>query len=56
LDIEEVRKALQMCWDLFCGLPEDLREALKTNDLAVVNTVLGNMPLGIAENAVKALD
>ncbi|KAI9443073.1 Cdc37 N terminal kinase binding-domain-containing protein [Lactarius indigo] len=56
MDIEEVRKALQMRWDLFCGLPEDLQEALKTNDLAVVNKVLGNMPVSIAENAVKALD
>lgn len=56
MDIEEVRKALQMRWELFCGLPEDLQEALKTNDLAVVNKVLGNMPVSVAENAVKALD
>jgi cell division cycle protein 37 len=56
MDIEEVRKALQMRWDLFCGLPEDLQEALKTGDLAVVNKVLGNMPVSEAENAVKALD
>jgi len=56
MDIEEVRKALQMRWELFCGLPEDLQEALKTNDLAAVNKVLGNMPVSVAENAVKALD
>ncbi|SRR6266702_1457066 len=56
MDIEEVRRALQMRWDLFCGLPEDLQEALKTNELAAVNKVLGNMPVSIAENAVKALD
>jgi cell division cycle protein 37 len=56
MDIEEVRKALQMRWDLFCGLPEDLQEALKTSDLAAVNKVLGNMPVSEAENAVKALD
>ena len=56
MDIEEVRKALQMRWDLFCGLPEDLQEALKTNELAAVNKVLGNMPVSVAENAVKALD
>ena len=56
MDIEEVRKALQMRWELFCGLPEDLQEALKTNDLAVVNKVLGKMPVSVAENAVKALD
>ncbi|KAN0139805.1 Cdc37 N terminal kinase binding domain containing protein [Lactarius tabidus] len=56
MDIEDVRKALQMRWDLFCGLPENLQEALKTNDLAVVNKILGNMPVSVAENAVKALD
>ncbi len=56
MDIEEVRKALQMRWDLFCGLPENLQEALKTNELAAVNKALGNMPVSEAENAVKALD
>jgi cell division cycle protein 37 len=56
MDIEDVRKALQMRWDLFCGLPKDLQEALKTGDLAAVNKVLGNMPVSEAENAVKALD
>ncbi len=56
MDIEEVRKALQMRWDLFCGLPQDLQEALKTGELVAVNKVLGNMPVGEAENAVGALD
>jgi len=56
MDLEEVRKVLQMRWDLFCGLPDELQEALKTNDLVVVNKVLGNMPVSVAENAVKALD
>ena len=56
MDIEEVRKVLQMRWDLFCGLPENLQEALKTGELAPVNKVLGNMPVNEAENAVKALD
>jgi cell division cycle protein 37 len=56
MDIEEVRNALQMRWDLFCGLPENLQEALRTNELAAVNKALGNMPVSEAENAVKALD
>ncbi|KAI9510589.1 Cdc37 N terminal kinase binding-domain-containing protein [Russula earlei] len=56
MDIEEVRNALQMRWDLFCGLPENLQEALKTGELAAVNKVLGGMPVSEAENAVKALD
>jgi cell division cycle protein 37 len=56
MDIEEVRKALQMRWVLFCGLPEKLQEALKTGELAAVNKVLGDMPVSEAENVVKALD
>ncbi|KAI0004579.1 Cdc37 N terminal kinase binding-domain-containing protein [Russula compacta] len=56
MDIEEVRKALQMRWDLFCGLPENLQEALKTGELTAVNKVLGNMPVSEAEHAVKTLD
>ncbi|KAH9980343.1 Cdc37 N terminal kinase binding-domain-containing protein [Lactifluus volemus] len=56
MDVEEVRKALQMRWDLFCGLPEDLQEALKTGELAAVNKVLGSMPVSEAENVVKVLD
>jgi cell division cycle protein 37 len=56
MDIEEVRKVLQMRWDLFCGLPENLQVALKTGELAAVNKILGNMPVSEAENAVQALD
>ena len=56
MDIEEARAALQLRWDLFCGLPENLQEALKTDELAAVNKVLGDMPVSEAENAVKALD
>jgi cell division cycle protein 37 len=56
MEIGEVRRVLQMRWDLFCGLPENLQEALKTNELAAVNKVLGNMPVNEAENAVQALD
>jgi cell division cycle protein 37 len=56
MEIEQVRNALQMRWDLFCGLSPELQEALKTNELAAVNKVLGNMAVGEAENAVKALD
>ncbi|KAH9048894.1 Cdc37 N terminal kinase binding-domain-containing protein [Lactarius hengduanensis] len=41
MDDEE---ALQIRWDIFCGLPEDLQGALKANDLAAVNKVLKNMP------------
>ncbi|KAH9004851.1 Cdc37 N terminal kinase binding-domain-containing protein [Lactarius deliciosus] len=53
MDIEE---ALQIRWDIFCGLPEDLQAALKAKDLAAVNKVFKNMPVSIAENVVDALD
>ncbi|KAI0283910.1 Cdc37 N terminal kinase binding-domain-containing protein [Russula aff. rugulosa BPL654] len=56
MDVEDARRALQLRWDLFCGLPENLQEALKTNELAAVNKVLGDMPVSEAENAVQALD
>ncbi|KAH9169361.1 hypothetical protein EDB89DRAFT_1838257, partial [Lactarius sanguifluus] len=53
MDIEE---ALQIRWDIFCGLPEDLQEALKAKDLAAMNKVLKNIPVSVAENVVNALD
>jgi len=56
MDVEDARKALQLRWDLFCGLPENLQKALKTNELPAVNKVLGDMPVSEAENAVQALD
>jgi cell division cycle protein 37 len=56
MDVEDARKALQIRWNLFCGLPENLQKALNTNELAAVNKVLGDMPVSEAENAVQALD
>jgi cell division cycle protein 37 len=56
MDVEDARNALQIRWNLFCGLPENLQNALKTNELAAVNKVLGDMPVSEAENAVQALD
>lgn len=56
LDVEEVRKALQMRWDVFSSFPRDLQEALKVGELEQVNEVLGNMDIGTAENVVNSLD
>ncbi|TFY83868.1 hypothetical protein EWM64_g157, partial [Hericium alpestre] len=56
MDIEEVRKALQMRWDLFQSLAPPLQEALKTGELEKVNQVLGAMSIPEAENAVRMLD
>ena len=56
LDIEEVRKALQLRWDVFCGFPETLQEALKGGTLEAVNKVLGEMTVEEAEGVVQQLD
>ncbi|KAJ7095797.1 Cdc37 N terminal kinase binding-domain-containing protein [Mycena belliarum] len=56
IDIEEVRKALQFRWDVFQGLPENLQKALKTEKLADVNKVLGEMEVDDAEEMLQTLD
>lgn len=56
LNVEEVRKALQMRWDVFQSFPEDLRTALKVGTLEEVNKVLGNMDVKVAEDVVEKLD
>ncbi|KAI0084807.1 Cdc37 N terminal kinase binding-domain-containing protein [Irpex rosettiformis] len=55
-DVEEVRKALQMRWDVFSAFSEDLKEALKTQKLEDVNKVLGKMKVEDAEEVVRLLD
>ncbi|KAI0320533.1 Cdc37 N terminal kinase binding-domain-containing protein [Amylostereum chailletii] len=56
LDIDEVRRVLQMRWDVFCGLSEPMQVALKTGELAKVNSVLGSMDVSEAEQVVQMLD
>ncbi|EKM79280.1 hypothetical protein AGABI1DRAFT_74161 [Agaricus bisporus var. burnettii JB137-S8] len=56
LDIEEVRKALQLRWDIYSTFPEDFQEALRGGDLQEVNKVLGEMDVTTAENVVNSLD
>ncbi|KAF8631701.1 hypothetical protein AX15_002249 [Amanita polypyramis BW_CC] len=56
LDIEEVRKALQLRWDVFCGFPEELQEALKSGELTAVNKVLASLDVPTAEEVVRSLD
>lgn len=56
MDIEEVRKALQMRWDIFDSFPEDLQIALKNGGLDGVNQVLGDMEVPAAEDVVQKLD
>lgn len=56
LDMEEVRKALQLRWDIFESFPPDLQEALRSNSLDEVNKVLGEMDVPSAESVVDALN
>ncbi|KAF7980515.1 hypothetical protein HWV62_38034 [Athelia sp. TMB] len=56
LDIEEVRKALQLRWDVFDSFSKDLQDALKDGKLESVNKVLGSMSVEEAEAVVNALD
>ncbi|KAJ7761590.1 Cdc37 N terminal kinase binding-domain-containing protein [Mycena maculata] len=56
LDIEEVRKALQLRWEIFAGLPEPLQKALQTEELVAVNKVLGDMEVSEAEEILERLD
>ncbi|KAF8645171.1 hypothetical protein AX16_007998 [Volvariella volvacea WC 439] len=56
LDIEEVRKALQMRWDVFSGYSPAFQEALKSGELEKVNKVLGEMDVEEAEEIVNSLN
>jgi cell division cycle protein 37 len=56
LDIEEVRKALQTRWDIFCGFSPEFQEALKSGELEKVNDVLGKMEVPEAESVVELLN
>ena len=53
LDIEDVRKALQMRWDVFQSFDEPLQNALKSQSLDEVNKVLGSMSVERAEDVVE---
>ncbi|KAJ7644223.1 hypothetical protein FB45DRAFT_1115105 [Roridomyces roridus] len=56
MDIDEVRKALQLRWEIFQGLPENLQKALQTEELTEVNKVLGDMEVPEAEEVLERLD
>ncbi|KAI6147322.1 Cdc37 N terminal kinase binding-domain-containing protein [Pisolithus tinctorius] len=56
LDIEEVRRALTMRWQVFNSFPEPLKVALKEGTLEAVNKVLGEMEVAEAEDVVSKLD
>ncbi|KAF9649444.1 hypothetical protein BDM02DRAFT_3268763 [Thelephora ganbajun] len=55
MEIEEVRKALQMQWEVFESFEEDMKAALKSQKLDSVNKVLGSMKIEDAERVVELL-
>ena len=55
MDTEEVRKALQMQWEVFDSFEENMKEALKSQTLEAVNKVLGSMGIEDAERVVELL-
>jgi cell division cycle protein 37 len=55
MDIVEVRKALQMQWDVFDGFEENMKAALKSQKLEAVNKILGSMEIEEAERVVELL-
>ncbi|KIM89114.1 hypothetical protein PILCRDRAFT_34884, partial [Piloderma croceum F 1598] len=56
MDVEEVRNALQMRWDVFDVFSKDLKEALRSGKLEGVNRCLGDMSVQEAEEVVRLLD
>ncbi|GJJ15575.1 hypothetical protein Clacol_009853 [Clathrus columnatus] len=55
MDIEEVRKALRLRWEVFESFSDPMKEALKTGSLDEVNKVLGEMTVEDAEEVVRLL-
>jgi len=56
LDIETVRATLVRRWEIFEAFPKNLKKALRSNELAAVNRVLGAMSVDQAEEIVQQLD
>jgi len=55
MEVEEVRKALQMQWEVFDGFEEDMKTALKSQKLEAINKILGSMKIEDAERVVELL-
>jgi len=55
MNVEEVRKALKMQWEVFEGFEDDMQAALKSQKLDAVNKVLGSMKIDDAERVVELL-
>ncbi|KAI0826771.1 Cdc37 N terminal kinase binding-domain-containing protein [Trametes gibbosa] len=55
VDVEDVRKALQLRWEVFESFPEAFQQALQSHSLEEVNKVLGAMKVEEAERIVELL-
>jgi cell division cycle protein 37 len=55
-DIEQVRQALQMRWEVFEAFDDSLKKALQNGTLEAVNEVLGKMDVTDAEETVRLLE
>jgi cell division cycle protein 37 len=55
-DIEQVRHALQMRWEVFEAFDDSLKKALQKGTLEAVNKVLGKMDVADAEETVRLLE
>jgi cell division cycle protein 37 len=55
MNIEDVRKALQLQWEVYDGFSPEMQEALKSQSLESVNKVLGAMKVAEAERVVELL-
>lgn len=56
VDPEDVKRALQMRWDVFQTFSPEMQDALRSQSLDQVNKVLGKMKVEDAEEVVKMLD
>lgn len=56
MNLDDVRKALEMQWEVYQGFSDELKEALKSQSLENVNKVLGGMKVPEAEQVVHLLE
>ncbi|EIN12685.1 hsp90-like protein [Punctularia strigosozonata HHB-11173 SS5] len=56
MDVEDVRRALQMRWDVFQAFDDNMKKALRSGKLEAVNKILAGMKVEDAEQVVQALD
>lgn len=55
MNIEDVKKALQLQWEVYEGFSAPMKEALKSQSLENVNKVLASMKVSEAEHVVELL-